>query len=184
MRHPRLLNRDDSLLLIIDVQESFRKVIPDFPNLTRDISILVEVSKILKMPVLVTEQYPEGLGRTVPELTACLGQHDRFEKKAFSCCQQEQFKNALSALGRKQVIVTGIECHVCVSQTVHDLLLMDYSPHLIADAISSRVSRNKEIGMQKMIQSGAVLSSLETAIFELLVEAGSENFKAIQRLIK
>src|SRR5271170_709613 len=176
MRHPRLLNRDDSLLLIIDVQESFRKVLPDFPNLTRDISILVEVSKILKMPVLVTEQYPEGLGRTVPELTACLGAHERFEKKAFSCCQQEQFRSVLSALGRKQVIVTGLESHVCVSQTVHDLLLLNYSPHLIVEAISSRVNRNKEIGMQKMIEAGAVVSSLETAIFELLVEAGSENF--------
>jgi nicotinamidase-related amidase len=184
MRHPRLLNRDDSLLLIIDVQESFRKAMPDFPNLTRDISILVEVSKILKMPVLVTEQYPEGLGRTVPELTACLGPHEKFEKKSFSCCQQEQFQNALKALGRKQVIVTGLESHVCVSQTVHDLLLMDYSPHLIVEAISSRVVKNKEIGIEKMIGAGAILSSLETAIFELLVEAGTENFKSIQRLIK
>ena len=171
-------------MLIIDVQESFRKAMPDFPNLTRDISILVEVSKILKMPVLVTEQYPEGLGRTVPELTACLGPHERFEKKTFSCCQQDQFRTMLNAVGRKQVIVTGIECHVCVSQTVHDLLVLDYSPHLIVDAISSRVAKNKEIGIEKMVGAGAVLSSLETAIFELLVEAGTENFKAIQRLIK
>ena len=171
-------------MLIIDVQESFRKAIPDFANLTRDISILVEVSKILKMPVVVTEQYPEGLGRTVPELTACLGQHERFEKKSFSCCQQEQLRSYLSSLGRKQVIVTGIESHVCVNQTVHDLLSMNYSPHLIVEAISSRVSKNKEIGIEKMVAAGATLSSLETAIFELLVEAGTENFKAIQRLIK
>jgi nicotinamidase-related amidase len=184
MRHPRLLNRDDSLLLIIDVQESFRKAIPDFANLTRDISILVEVSKILKMPVVVTEQYPEGLGRTVPELAACLGQHERFEKKSFSCCQQEQLRTHLSSLGRKQVIVTGIESHVCVNQTVHDLLLMNYAPHLIVEAISSRASKNKEIGIEKMVAAGATLSSLETAIFELLIEAGTENFKAIQRLIK
>ncbi len=90
----------------------------------------------------------------------------------------------LNAVGRKQVIVTGIECHVCVSQTVHDLLLLNYSPHLIVDAMSSRVAKNKEIGIEKMVEAGAVVSSLETAIFELLVEAGTENFKAIQRLIK
>jgi len=184
MRHPRLLNKSNAVLLIIDVQESFRKAIPEFANLTRDISILVEASKILKMPVLVTEQYPDGLGHTVAEIEACLGPHQKFEKTTFSCCQREDFCAALEATNRKQVLVTGIEAHVCVNQTVHDLLSMDYSPHLIVEALASRSNRNKDIGLQKMISSGAVPSSLETALFELLIESGTETFKSVQRLIK
>jgi nicotinamidase-related amidase len=184
MRHPKLLDRQNTVLLIIDAQESFRKPIPDFANLARDISILVEASKILKLPVLVTEQYPDGLGKTVAEIAACLGNHQKFEKKSFSCCQQPDFVEALAAHGRKQVIVAGIEAHVCVNQTVHDLLSLEYSPHLVVEAISSRSARNKEIGIEKMVTSGAVISSLETALFELLIESGTETFKSVQRLIK
>jgi nicotinamidase-related amidase len=184
MRHPRLLDKENTLLLIIDVQESFRKHIQDFPNLTRDIAILVEASKVLKLPVVLTEQYPQGLGATVKEISACLGEHEYFQKNCFSCCQQESFVKYLQSLNRKQVLVTGIECHVCVNQTVHDLLAMNYSPHIVVDAVASRASKNKEIGLSKMFASGAVPSSVEMALFELLKESGTEAFKAIQRLIK
>src|SRR5271170_8039949 len=105
MRHPTLLDNENSLLLIIDVQESFRKIIQDFGNLTRNISILVEASKILSLPVIVSEQYPQGLGNTVSELQSCLGAHETFTKQVFSCCQQEQFVTYLQSLGRKQVMV-------------------------------------------------------------------------------
>ncbi len=184
MRHSRLLSSQEAVLLIVDVQESFRKHIADFANLTRNISILVEASKILKLPVIVTEQYPSGLGNTVTEISACLGEHKQFEKSCFSCCQSIDFLSALEDVGRKQIIVTGIEAHVCVSQTVHDLLAGGYSPHIISDAIASRSQKNKEIGIEKMIVSGAVISSVEMALFEMLVESGTESFKAIQRLVK
>lgn len=183
-RHPRLLDGQQAVLLIIDVQESFRKHIQDFANLTRNISILVEASKILKVPVVVTEQYPQGLGKIVAEIAACLGEHKQFEKSCFSCCGSAEFMSYLDDTERKQVIVTGIEAHVCVSQTVHDLLHAGYMPHLVTDAISSRFARNREIGIEKMVQSGAVSSCVEMALFEMLVESGTETFKAVQRLVK
>ncbi len=184
MRHPNLLDSQQAALLIVDVQESFRKHIPDFADLSRNITILVEASKILKLPVFVTEQYPQGLGKTVAEIAACLGEHQQFEKSCFSCCGAESFMNALENSGRKQIIVCGIEAHVCISQTVHDLLKSGYAPHIVSDAISSRSPKNKEVGVKKMTESGAVLSCVEMALFELLVESGTEKFKAVQRLVK
>src|SRR5215470_10185628 len=184
MRHPRTLNSEDAVLLIVDIQESFRKHLPDVPTLTRNVSILVEASKILKLPVFVTEQYPQGLGKTMAEIKACLGDFEYFEKNCFSCCDAQGFLQALAAAGRKQIIVIGIEAHVCVNQTVHGLLNEGYTVHVLNDAISSRFPKNKEIGWEKMTQSGAVPSSVEMALFEMLYQSGTDTFKAVQRLIK
>jgi len=152
--------------------------------LTRNISILVEAAKILKVPVFLTEQYPQGLGKTLAEITACMGDHQYFEKTAFSCLGAQGFLKDLQALKRKQVIVCGIEAHVCVNQTVHDLLAAGFTVHLVADAISSRSPKNKEIALEKMFGSGAVPATLEMVLFEMLQESGTETFKAVQRLIK
>ncbi len=184
MRHPRILSGQEAALLVIDVQESFRKVLPDVANLTRNISILVEASKLLAVPVLVTEQYPHGLGRTMAEIAACLGEHRLFEKLHFSCCQAEGFTDAIKGSGRRQIIACGIEAHVCVSQTVHDLIQQGFTVHIVTDAISSRLPRNKEIGIEKMVGSGAVPSSVEMALFEMLGQSGTETFRTVQRLIK
>lgn len=184
MPHSSILNSEQALLLIIDVQESFRKVLPDLANLTRNISILIEASKILKLPVFLTEQYPQGLGKTVAEISACLGDHLYFEKDSFSCCGAERFGQALADTGRRQVLVCGIEAHVCVNQTVHDLLALGYAVHLAVDSISSRNPKNKEIGIDKMVRSGAIQSTVEMSLFEMLGKSGTESFKAVQRLIK
>ncbi|HEY9787590.1 MAG TPA: hydrolase [Candidatus Obscuribacterales bacterium] len=184
MRHPQLVSQSEAILLIVDVQESFRKHIQDFANLTRNISIMVEASKILKVPVFVTEQYPQGLGNIVSEIAACLGDHKRFEKSCFSCLGSQEFVNEVQDFGRKQILVTGIEAHVCVSQTVHDLIAHDFQVHLISDAIASRSQKNRDIGMEKMVGAGAIPSSVETALFEMLVESNTETFKAVQRLVK
>jgi nicotinamidase-related amidase len=184
MRNQRLLSAKDAALLIIDVQESFRKQLKDLDLLTRNITILAEAAKILKVPVFVTEQYPQGLGKTIAEISACLGEHKYFEKTAFSCCQATGFMQGLEAEGRKQVIVCGIEAHVCVEQTVHELLNQDYSVHVVKDAIASRFERNRDIAWEKMITSGAVPSSVEMALFEMLNQSGTEQFKAVQRLVK
>lgn len=184
MRHSRILDSEQAALLIVDVQESFRKVLTDLANLTRNISILVEAAKVLKVPVFVTEQYPQGLGKTVAEIAACLGDHQSFEKNSFSCLGADGFLNALKDSGRTQVIVCGIEAHVCVNQTVHDLLNQGFTVHLVVDSVSSRNPKNKEIGVEKMIQSGALPSTVEMALFEMLAQSGTENFKAVQRLIK
>ncbi|HEY9871383.1 MAG TPA: hydrolase [Candidatus Obscuribacterales bacterium] len=184
MRHPRILSAESAVLLIVDVQENFRKHLPDVSNLARNISILIEASKILNVPVFVTEQYPQGLGKTLAEIKACLGDHEYFEKSCFSCCDAQGFLDKLSVLERKQIMVSGIEAHVCVNQTVHGLLEAGYTVHVINDAIASRSARNKEIGWEKMIGSGAVPSCVEMALFEMLYESGTDTFKAVQRLIK
>lgn len=184
MRHPRVLDRDQALLLVIDVQEAFRKVLPDFGDLTESISKLVRGCHILNVPVVVTEQYPRGLGRTVPELTDHLGEHKIYEKECFSSCGVEDLMNYLAHKRSRQIIVCGIEAHVCVNQTSHDLLHKGYSVHLITDAITSRSPRNKEVGIQKILSAGAVPSSVELALFEMLVESGTEAFKSVQKLVK
>jgi len=184
MRHPRQLVREKTVLLIIDIQEGFRKILPDVGDLVRNTSILVETAKILKLPVIVTEQYPQGLGHTLKEIDACLGEHKCFAKTAFSCLDAEGFTQSLKQIKRTQVLVCGIEAHVCINQTVHGLLHKDYQVHLAVDAISSRSPRQKEIGIQKMVESGAVRSSVEMALFEMIMTAGAEEFKAVQRLVK
>jgi nicotinamidase-related amidase len=184
MRHPRVLSSQNAALLIVDVQESFRKQLKDLDLLTRNITILAEAAKILKVPVLLTEQYPQGLGKTIAEITACLGEHKYFEKTAFSCCQSAPFLEQLESFGRTQIIVCGIEAHVCVEQTVLELMANDYQPHVVKDAIASRADRHKDIAWEKMISSGAVPSGVELALFEMLAESGTEQFKAVQRLVK
>ncbi|MBX9769857.1 MAG: hydrolase [Candidatus Obscuribacterales bacterium] len=182
-RHERLLDGQQAVLLIVDVQEAFRKKLPDVPNLTRNISILVEASKVLELPIFVTEQYPQGLGKTVPEIAACLPDHELFDKLCFSCCGLDKFMDALKATKRKQVILCGIEAHACINQTAHDLLANGYEVHLIVDAISSRFPKNRDIAVEKMVASGVVRSCVEMALLEMLVEAGTEKFKSVQRLI-
>ena len=183
MRHPRLLTGQQAVLLIVDVQEAFRKKLPDVPNLTRNISILVEASKILELPVFVTEQYPQGLGKTMPEISACLPEHKLFDKLCFSCLGAGGFMEELEASKRKQVILCGIEAHACINQTAHDLLQAGYVVHLIVDAISARFPKNRDVAIEKMVASGVIRSCVEMALLEMLVEAGTEKFKAVQRLI-
>lgn len=184
MRHPNMIDKDEALLLIVDVQEGFRKQLKDLDALTRNITILAEAAKILRLPVFVTEQYPQGLGKTIAEITACLGEHKYFQKSCFSCCGAESFLQELDASGRNHIIICGIEAHVCINQTVHELLQHGKSVHVVYDAIASRQERNKEIAWHKMLSSGAVGSCVEMILFEMLMEAGTEQFKAVQRLVK
>ena len=184
MRNPRVLSATDAVLLVVDVQESFRKLLKDFDILTRNITILAEAAKILKLPVLVTELTPQGQGKTIAEISACLGEHKYFEKTTFSCCRAKGFLEQLESYGRQQIIVCGVETHVAVEQTVHDLLVHGYQPHVVKDAIASRAERNRETGWEKMVSSGAVPTGVEMALYEMLGESGTQEFKAVQRLVK
>lgn len=183
-RHPRILNRNDAVLFIIDVQESFRKVLGDFGLLTKNIAILADAAKIIEIPVVVTEQYPRGLGNTVQEIMSHVCTHEYFEKSCFSALGLDNLLSWLKESGRTQVILSGIETHVCVSQTAHDLLHHGYQVHLITDAVASRIPTNKDLGIQKMVGSGVVPSSVEAALFEMLMESGTDAFKAVQKLVK
>lgn len=184
MRHPRILNRDEAVLFIIDVQESFRKVLGDFDSLTKNIGTLIQAANVIEIPVVVTEQYPRGLGNTVEELSKHLSKHEYFEKSCFSAGGIDNLMSWLKASGRKQVILSGIETHVCVNQTAHDLLHAGFQVHLITDAVASRIPQNKVVGIEKMVGSGAVPSSVEMCLFEMLVESGTDRFKAVQKLVK
>jgi nicotinamidase-related amidase len=178
------LDRSRAAVVIVDVQEAFRPAVLDFESVAHNTAVVVQSANILDLPVLVTEQYPKGLGRTVPEVAEHLGDVEPIEKVAFSALAVPGFSGALQASGRDQVLLCGIESHVCVNQTAEDLLADDHEVHVAGDAVTSRTRENHELGLHKMERSGAVLTSVETALFELLREAGTPEFKQIQTLIK
>jgi len=184
-RHAALLRRGDTGLIVVDVQEGFRPVIEGFDPMVRNVGILAEGFGVLGRPVLVSEQYPKGLGATVPEVLERLPE-DRVlvEKVRFSACGVQAFDEALEASQCGAWVVCGIETHVCVNQTVHDLLARGYEVHVAEDAVSSRTAANRRTGLEKMEAAGARATSAETALFEMLEEAGSPEFKAISKLVR
>lgn len=185
MRHDNILSLARAALVIIDMQESFRAVISDFAETAARIALLAHAAQLLNLPVLVTEQYPQGLGRTADEIKAVLPAGlEPVEKTAFSSCGALEFVTQLDSTGARQVLVCGIEAHICVNQTTHDLLARGYQPHLLTDCITARTAQNKEAGLRKMFQSGALPTTTEMALFELMRDARHEQFRAIQKLIK
>ncbi len=185
MPHPNLLNSSSTALVVVDIQEAFRDVIPDFAAIAQRASIAVRGFQILGVPVIVTEQYPKGLGRTAEEVLSVLpSDFEIFEKTAFSSCGAEPFVNKLEELGVKQVVLCGLETHVCVNQTAHDLLDRGFQVHVLCDCVTSRFEYNRLAGLAKMRRGGVIESSIEMAFFELMRDAKHEQFKEIQKLIK
>lgn len=175
-----LLEPERAALVVVDVQEAFRPAVGEFEAVAANTARLVQGARQLGVPVVVTEQYPRGLGETVPEVAEHLDGVPRLQKVVFSAARAEGF----DLQGRDQALVCGIETHVCVSQTVHDLLARGLEVHVATDAVTSRSAANRRVGLAKMEHAGAVLSSVETALFELVGAAGSDEFKAVQRLVK
>ena len=185
MRHEHTLDAARAALVVIDMQESFRAHIADFADVAARIAVAVAGARLLGVPVLVTEQYPKGLGRTVAEIRRALpADFAPVEKTAFSSCGAQAFTAELERTGARQLLVCGIEAHVCVNQTTHDLLARGFQVHLLTDCITARAAPNKAAGLAKMQAGGALPSSLELALFEMLRDARHEQFKAVQRLIK
>lgn len=181
------LHRNDTVLLIIDVQEKLMPVIHEHEEVLRNIERLLRGCHILGVPSIVTEQYVKGLGSTVAPIARALeelGPLQPIEKMCFSAQGCDVFAAQLAALARKQVLVTGVETHVCVHQTVQDLLEAQYSVFVVADAVSSRSPRNRDLALRRMEGDGARLTSTEMALFELLVESGTDEFRAVSRLVK
>ena len=177
------LDRSRAALVVVDVQEAFRPAVLDFERVAGNVAKLVRGARILGLPTLVTEQYPKGLGRTVPEVTEHLDVTP-IEKVCFSAVDAEGFTTALHEARRDQVLLCGIEAHVCVNQTAEDLILDGIEVHVAQDAVTSRTAENKALGLHKMERSGAVATSVETALFELLGRAGTPEFKEVQALVK
>ena len=180
-----MLDRNDAVLVVIDVQERLCQAMDEkiLGALTRRIAILQEAAQEMQIPQLGTEQYVKGLGETLTELKGRLCT-PTIEKMTFSCCGETAFPEALRKLGRKQIIVTGMETHVCVLQTVLQLLEAGYIVHVVADAVMSRKKENWRIGLGMAQQAGAVITSTETALFQLLRVAGSEEFKKLSKLVR
>ncbi len=171
------LLRGTTTLVVVDVQEGFRKAIGDFDAVAGKVRTLVEGARVLGVPVVATEQYPKGLGTTVPEVGL---DGPALEKTVFAASQAEGFDLG----GRGQVVVCGIEAHVCVHQTVEDLRGQGVEVHVCADAVSSRDPENKRLALDRAKESGALLTSVEMALLELCERAGTDEFKQVQRLIK
>jgi nicotinamidase-related amidase len=177
---PAKLDRERATLVVIDVQEAFRKAVPSFADVARGAAALVRGAEATGVPILVTEQYPKGLGRTVPEVAEALPEGiEPIEKVCFSASEAEDFDLG----GRDQALVCGLEAHVCVNQTVLDLIDQGVEVHVPVDAVGSRFAQSREIGIEKARRAGAVITNVETALFELVGRAGTDEFKAIQRVV-
>jgi nicotinamidase-related amidase len=171
-----LLNRDRAALLVVDVQEAFRPF-ESFAGVADACAKLVRAARILDVPRVVSEQYPKGLGHTAPEVG--LEGETPIEKSVFSAARTDGF----DLVGRDQAVVCGIETHVCVSQTVHDLLDRGVEVYIPADAVGSRHEIDYERGLERLARAGAVVTTVEATLFELLERAGTPEFKAVQKLI-
>ena len=179
-----MLNTEHTLLLVIDVQGKLADLAWRSERLRSNIRVLIEGMKILGVPMLATEQYPKGLGPTVEAIAGALGDAPVIEKNSFSCCGEFNFELKLNELHKTDIIVCGIETHVCVYQTARDLLDLGYNVHLVTDAVSSRTEDNWKLGIEKCKSLGAKMTGTEMALFEMLRKSGTEEFKAVSKLVK
>jgi nicotinamidase-related amidase len=175
------LDRDRAALVVVDVQEAFRKAVPSFGEVASATGTMVQGAATIGIPIVVTEQYPKGLGATAPEVAEHLPEAlEPIAKTCFSAAEADGFDLG----GRDQAIVCGIETHVCVNQTVLDLLDDGVEVHVVSDAVGSRTDENRDLGLHRAEQAGAVLTSVETALFELLRNAQAPEFKQVQGLVR
>lgn len=180
-----LLDVKNSILLVIDIQEKFLPIIPAGECLVRKAQALIEAAKVLNIPIIVSEQYPKGLGHTAQALRDILPADAVVrEKTAFGCMKDKGLAACVKSSGKKQVVVCGVEAHVCVNQTVHQLLEAGFEVHVAEDALASRDDANREIALTKMRRSGSIPSCVEMILFEWMEHSKHPEFKRIQALIK
>lgn len=183
----RRIDRNHALLAVIDVQEKFAGVIHRFEETQKNVDRLIRGCHLLGVPAAVTEQYPKGLGETTATLRKAIEEtyaEKPAQKMCFSSYGCGEFADTLKRAGRRQILVAGIETHVCVWQTSLDLLEAGYEVFVVADAVSSRTAENRDIALRRLEQEGAKLTSTEMCLFEMTVKAGTDEFKAISSLVK
>lgn len=176
--------REDTAAVVIDYQERLMPVMQDREGLLERSATLLKGLGVLGIPVIVSEQYVKGLGKTVPEIAEAAGDRPYFEKLEFSCCDNEEIMAAIASAGKKNIVVCGIETHVCVLQTVIDLIERGYNAVLVTDCVSSRKESDREAAIKRALHEGAVITTCEALLFELTRRAGSDTFKEISRLVK
>lgn len=179
-----MIQSEDTVLLIIDVQGKLAEIVSGSAEVRKNIVKLVKACRILGVPVICAEQYPKGLGPTVGEIRELLVEGEMVEKIAFSCCAEETFMTVFRAMKRNDVLVCGIETHICVYQTSLDLLDHGYTVHLVVDAVTSRTKEDSDLAVHCIENTGALLKSTEMAIFELQKIAKGDTFKALSAIVK
>lgn len=184
MKDPGILDRKKTCLVVIDVQEKFRPVIFEFGKMSDNVRKLVETFRILKVPIIVTEQNPEKLGRTVPKISKVLGKFKQIEKLHFSCFGDKNFVRELKRLKVRDIILCGVEAHVCVLKTALEGLKEGYNVHVVYDAVSSRKQMDWDISMCRISHSSIFLTTTESVIFQLMDKAGTDEFRNVSRIIK
>lgn len=178
------MNIEQTAIVLIDVQGKLATIMNDSEHTVNNIERLVKGAKVLDLPVLWLEQYPKGLGPTVPSIAAELSEQKPIEKVTFSAWKTDEFKNALIALNRKNILICGIEAHICVYQTAKDLNGAGFNVEVVTDAIDSRSEANKQLAIQRLMQEKISLTSVEMALFELVEVASGDQFKQISKIVK
>ena len=179
-----MLDPKSTVLVIIDVQGKLAQIMHDRDTLFKNLHILVSGVKLLNIPIIWMEQVPDKLGSTIPEIKDVLIDQKPIIKDVFSCMKNEEFNNQIKRINPNDIILAGIESHICVYQTAMDLLEKKYNVHIVADAISSRISENKELGIERMLLEGAMKTSVEMLLFEIQGEAKGDRFRKISKLVK
>jgi nicotinamidase-related amidase len=175
------LSAEETVLVVVDIQERLATVMEEREKVVKNTNHLIELANTFGIPVIVTEQYPKGLGHTVPEIRL---PSQAIEKLTFDCCGEDKFLDAMDSLGRQKAIVVGMETHVCVLQTVLSLIRKGYVVHAVSDAICSRNAENKKTALDMMAAAGAVVTCTESVLFLVMKVAGTEEFKKISKMIR
>jgi nicotinamidase-related amidase len=178
------IERKHSAGLVIDIQEKLYPHMDHKEELLRRTSMLLEGLRVLQIPLVITEQYPKGLGTTLEPVSQFFEKEQVLEKITFSCCDEPKVADKLKSLDRSTILVCGIEAHVCVLQTVLDLIGLGYRPVVVEDCISSRNPADLRVAVKRMRSEGAVITTCESLLFELARVAGTDEFKAISKLVK
>ena len=179
-----MLNGINALLVVVDVQGKLAHLMHNRESLFKNLKTAIQGARVLELPILLTEQYPQGMGPTIPEISAVLDGVMPIAKTSFSCCGSEAFMAALEQIGRHQILLVGIEAHVCVQQTALDLMENGYEVQVLADAVSSRDPENRDIAFRRMRDAGAAITSTESALFEILRGSDVPAFKQVLSLVK
>ena len=178
------INLEDTLFCLVDVQEKLFPHVTNNEEIEKKLITLIKGLKVLEVPFIVNEQYKKGIGETIPSLKELVVEYPHFEKTTFSCCKNEPTMEAIKNSGKKNVIVAGIETHVCVLQTCIDLLEAGLQPILVTDCVTSRKQNDTDVGIQRLIQAGVIPTTYESILFELTLNAKNPVFKEISKLVK
>ena len=181
---PWLANRADAVLVVVDVQERLAAAMPRREPVLARIVALIHAARVLGIPILVTRQNPEGLGDTVPEVLVAVGEHTPIDKMSFCCRDDQGFSDELALTWRGQVVLVGMESHICITQTALALVEDGYRVHVVADAACSRHDHDADVAYDRLRQAGVAVTTVEALLYEFLGAAGTDDFRSVLELVK